>query len=126
MTDCDCTKDLSDFSTDTKICGRKIHISKRFICIDELIYKTFKLLNQLAVFVDLGIVPSLTYHDWINGELRKQRFTSGQFGMELHMTISFAHIVLGIILNKLKESGQISDVKDFVQIISKLQQSKEE
>lgn len=125
LSECDVMKDLYDFAFDTKICGRRIWISTYKICINELIYETFRLLDQLAVFADLGAIPSEHYYCVAKTSI-KQIKDAASIDKRIEATIRFAHTVLGFIINKLIDSNKICDVEDFVQIVTELQQIKEE
>lgn len=124
LSECDVMKDLYDFAFDTKICGRRIWISTRKICIDELIYETFYLLDQLAVFANLDReLPSKYYHRAVKTSV-KQLEDEESIAKRIEATIRFAHTVLGFIIKELMDSSQIFDVEDFIQIVIKLQQNK--
>lgn len=122
--DYDSMLDVYDFAFDTKICGRRIWISTRMMCMDELIYETFHLLDQLAVFADLGALPSKYYYRVAKTSI-KQIKDAAKIGERIDGTIRLAHYILGIIIKQLIDSKQIFNAMDFIQIVSKLQQTKE-
>lgn len=123
--DYDSMLDLYDFAFGTKFCGRRIWISTRTMCMDELIYETFHLLDQLAVFADLCVLPSEYYYRVAKTSI-KQFKDAVKIDERIEATIRFAHHILGLIINKLMDSNQIFNSMDFIQIVIKLQQTKEE
>lgn len=126
LSECDANQNLHDFAFDTKICGRRIWISTHKIGIDELIHETFDLLDRLAIFANhREALPSEYYHCIVKTPI-KQLQDEESIAIRIEATIRFAHTVLALIIDNLIDSNQIADVEDFVQIVSKLQQTKEE
>ena len=126
LSECDSTKDLYVFSFNTKICGKSIWISPHIMSISELIYETFHLLDQLFIFARFdGTLPSERYYRTAKTSIEQLK-AAESINIRIKDAICFAHRILDLIIHRLKVSRRIYNVEDFIQIVIKLQQKKDE
>lgn len=126
LSECDFMLDLRDFALDTKICGGRIWISTRKVCVGELIHETFHLLDKLSIFAGIGgMLPSEQYNRAVKMPI-KQLKDEASIDTIICETISFAHALLRSITYRLVVSRNIFDSLQFIQLVTELQQTKEE